>query len=52
MSENSFNANQFDAVTEFPSHLAFMEELLDRYDLDEDTMKKLMPFRFSVDKKT
>lgn len=41
MSENSFNANQFDAVTEFPSHLAFMEELLDRYDLDEDTMKKL-----------
>ena len=41
MNENSFNTNQFDEVTEFPAHLAFVEGLLDRYDLDAVTMKRL-----------
>ena len=47
MIDNSFNMNQFDEVTEFPSHLAFVEELLDRYDLDAETMASL---REEIDK--
>ena len=47
MNENSFNTNQFDEVTEFPSHLTFVEGLLDRYDLDAETMKRM---RAEIDK--
>lgn len=47
MSENNFAANQFEEVAEFGSNLEFIEGIVDKYDLDNESQERL---RGEIDK--